>query len=519
MLWGIAWTFATGSDVAWATDEIDRPDRMHLLIAAQGRWQMIGSGAGIAAFGALAAIVDRPTAIVGAGAAMLLLLGVWFAAAFPEHNFTRVRTNRLKAALGIARKGARLALGDRTLLMLVWVTVLVNGGTVWFTAVGLAGYATAALALAAVQRRLDSDRGTRLWLVLACLTGLASLTLLGLTPNLALGVAAVLAANGVAMPLVRTVTTIWVNRRTSSDVRATTHSFLAQAESFGEIVCAAVLAGVTGAVGTGSTLVMAGSLFAVSVVLLMLGRYDALLPGEDVEGEAVASGSAVAGHCAASAGVGGCGCGRTGCPTSSHALDNRTPRDEIGRQVFPGVAPAAGAGDVDLAAAQCVLQRHDHAQLVGGPLEDPVLIDGCFQPAVRNHALDRDVLRGVVVPGRVGDVGVSLQQVHGVHHRPTGSVVALELDRGRQLGQHPPVAGGAGTGQHGPHLGLERLGIRSRLGHQRLQRRLPARYRGEHHLPDRALRPAQRRLGDREPPQARAPSGASVRGTRRQDQM
>ncbi|WP_197093997.1 MFS transporter [Nonomuraea sp. SBT364] len=289
VLWGIAWTFATGSDVAWATDEIDRPDRIHLLIAAQGRWQMIGSGAGIVAFGALAAIVDRPAAIAAAGAAMLAL-GVWFAAAFPERNFTRVRADRLKAALGIARKGARAALGDRTLLMLVWVTALVNGaadsfgriypvrlaelglprdtgGTVWFTAVGLAGYATAALALAAVQRRLGSDRGTRRWLVLACLTGLAGLTLLGLAPTLALGVAAVLAANGVAMPLVRTVTTIWVNRRAHGDVRATTHSFLAQAESSGEIVCAGVLAAVTGTAGTGLTLVMAGSLFAVGAAL------------------------------------------------------------------------------------------------------------------------------------------------------------------------------------------------------------------------------------------------------------
>ncbi|WP_176993533.1 MFS transporter [Nonomuraea jiangxiensis] len=83
MLWGISWTFTSGSDVAWATDAIDRPDRMHLLIAAQARWQMIGAGAGIVAFGVFAAIVDRPTSIVCAGV-LMLLLGTWFTAAFPS---------------------------------------------------------------------------------------------------------------------------------------------------------------------------------------------------------------------------------------------------------------------------------------------------------------------------------------------------------------------------------------------------------------------------------------------------
>ncbi|WP_207931333.1 MFS transporter [Streptomyces sp. 8K308] len=294
VLWGIAGTFASGSDVAWATDEIDQPERMHLLIAAQGRWQMIGSGAGIVVFGALATILNRPAAIAGAGV-LMLVLGAWFTVAFPEDNFVRVRKDHLRVALGIARRGARLVVTDRTVCVLVIVTVLVNGagdsfarvypvqlsglglpsgmsGTVWFTAISLAGYAFAVLALAVAQNRLHDDHGARAALALSCATGLISFVLVGLAPNLTYAIVGVVIANGIAMPLIRTITTIWVNRRTANDIRATTHSFMAQAEYVGEIVCASSLAGVSGAMGAGNTVALAASLFAASAAVLALAR-------------------------------------------------------------------------------------------------------------------------------------------------------------------------------------------------------------------------------------------------------
>ncbi|MCC3764360.1 MFS transporter [Glycomyces sp. TRM65418] len=291
MLWGISWTFASGADVAWATDEIDRPDRIHLLLAAQGRWQMIGAGTGILAFGALATLIDRPTAIVAAGV-LMLALGAWFARCLPERNFIRIRTRHVHAALDIARRGARLAVRDRTLLVLVAVTILVNGaadafgrvypvaladlglptgpaGTAWFTAIALAGYVLAALALTAVQRGLHTDRGTRTGLIAACLTGAFGLALTGLAPTLELAVAAVIIASGIAMPLTRTLTAIWVNRRTTSDIRATTHSFFAQSEYIGEILCTATLASLA---ATGGTFVLTATLCTAAAAILALHR-------------------------------------------------------------------------------------------------------------------------------------------------------------------------------------------------------------------------------------------------------
>jgi hypothetical protein len=49
-------------------------------------------------------------------------------------------------------------------------------------------------------------------------------------------------AGVLAVPLTRIIGVIWVNARTTSDVRATTHSFLAQAEYLGEVTCGLAIA-------------------------------------------------------------------------------------------------------------------------------------------------------------------------------------------------------------------------------------------------------------------------------------
>ena len=291
VLWGISWTFSSGADIAWITDELDRPDRIHRVLTRQARWQLVGAAVGMLGIGGLAALVGRQAAIVAAGVAMLAL-GVAVASLFPERNFVPVRTRRLHAARGIARRGARLATRDRTILALVVVTVLVNGAadsfgriyplrlvdlgfpdgiraSVWFTVLGIGALAIGALSLYAVDRRIQGERGARAAVLLACAAGLVSLGLLALAPDLASAVVAVLIASGVAMPLVRTVTTIWVNRRTSSDVRTTVHSFLAQAEYAGEILCAGLLAVLSGVVGAAGLFGLAAALFAAAALPIL----------------------------------------------------------------------------------------------------------------------------------------------------------------------------------------------------------------------------------------------------------
>ena len=40
MLWGLSWTFASGADVAWITDELDQPERISGVLD-RGRGELI----------------------------------------------------------------------------------------------------------------------------------------------------------------------------------------------------------------------------------------------------------------------------------------------------------------------------------------------------------------------------------------------------------------------------------------------------------------------------------------------
>jgi MFS family permease len=64
MLWGLAWTFASGADVAWITDEVDAPTRISVVLMRSGRAQLTGAAVGLVAVGALASLTQRSTAMV-----------------------------------------------------------------------------------------------------------------------------------------------------------------------------------------------------------------------------------------------------------------------------------------------------------------------------------------------------------------------------------------------------------------------------------------------------------------------
>jgi MFS family permease len=45
MLWGLSWTFASGADVAWVTDELPEPGRISVVLMRSGRAQLTGAAA------------------------------------------------------------------------------------------------------------------------------------------------------------------------------------------------------------------------------------------------------------------------------------------------------------------------------------------------------------------------------------------------------------------------------------------------------------------------------------------
>src|SRR5262249_37750912 len=82
-----------------------------------------------------------------------------------------------------------------------------------------------------------------------CAIGVLGLLLLAAAPNAFAGMVAVLVVDGVCSPVTRWVSVIWLNRRSTSDVRATVHSFMSQAEYVGEVSLGLGL-GVIGQLGT-----------------------------------------------------------------------------------------------------------------------------------------------------------------------------------------------------------------------------------------------------------------------------
>jgi xanthosine utilization system XapX-like protein len=135
---------------------------------------------------------------------------------------------------------------------------------VWFAAVGLVGVAIGVTTLRFVEARIEGIGVARRVYVAACAVAVTGLLVFAHAPNTASAVAGSLLVSGIGFPTIRAATTIWVNRRTTSDVRATVHSFLSQSENAGEIIFGLALAFIAGATSsavalTGCAVLLAGA--------------------------------------------------------------------------------------------------------------------------------------------------------------------------------------------------------------------------------------------------------------------
>jgi hypothetical protein len=187
------------------------------------------------------------------------LVGVFVAACFAEDNFTPVRGPRWSASAVILRRGVTLARGDHEILLMFAATTLINAASMvnWLFPKQL------------IDRGFPGD--PVLWV------GVAGLIVLACAPDALAGSIGVLLANGIAFTVTRAVSVIWVNQRTSSDVRATVHSFLSQAECAGEIGSGFPLAGLAGIAGIPAAL-FAPAVFTASAGAAVAGRRSSRRP-------------------------------------------------------------------------------------------------------------------------------------------------------------------------------------------------------------------------------------------------
>jgi MFS family permease len=289
VLWGLSWTFASGSDIAWITDELDAPERISAVLGRTARAQLTGAATGLVVIGALAWATRRDLAIVVAGSAMLLL-GGYVAVRFSEQRFVPARGPRWSASWTTFRRGVSLVRRSPELLRIFLATFLINGASdaagrlapkqmldlgpparldpiIWLTGLGVVALAVGALALRIVRRRLDGQHARHSYGVAAAIGAVGTAGLAFAPDSVSAGVALVV-VSGIAVPLTRVIAMIWVNARTTSDVRATTHSFLAQAEYLGEVTCGLLIALVAHLVGLPLALAGSAALFAVTAAMM-----------------------------------------------------------------------------------------------------------------------------------------------------------------------------------------------------------------------------------------------------------
>ena len=303
MLWGLSWTFSSGADVAWLTDELNQPEKVDGVLIASARFDQLGAACGLVVFGVLAWGTELATAIVAAGSAMLAL-GVFVAFRFTERNFEPTRERRLSRSESILRGGIGLVRGDRTILLVFAATLLVNGAAevagrlevkqlvelgfpeapqpiVWLTVLGLVTLVLAAVALRIVEARIKGVGVARRVYAAACAVGALGLVVLALAPNVTMALAGILLVRSITWPLTRTVGVIWVNRRTTSEVRATVQSLLAQAEYAGEIALGLSLGGLAQLAGLPFAFIGASALLALTTALVF--RSPAGLEGQPLD--------------------------------------------------------------------------------------------------------------------------------------------------------------------------------------------------------------------------------------------
>ncbi len=252
VLWALGWAFSGGADVAWLTDEFDGEGPIDPVLARSLRLRWVGGAIGMLAFGIFGWAISLAAAIVASGAGMALL-GIQVAVQFRERKFVRA-PKAWSSPLPILRRGFALAFRDSEILLVLAATFLSEGASIigWlfpkrlvslgfsgdpvlsWTVIGILSFMVGAVSLRVVEARIDRPDTARRIYALACLIGVAGVVLLTYGRNIVVVGFGMLLAWGIAFNLTRAVSVIWVNRRTTSDVRATVLSCLSQAESFGQ---------------------------------------------------------------------------------------------------------------------------------------------------------------------------------------------------------------------------------------------------------------------------------------------
>lgn len=296
VVWGLGYTFISGADVAWVTDEVGEAPAAGLYLRGAQLANFAALG-GIAASVALGSI-ELWMPIFAAGV-VFVLLGFFLLIAMPETAFVRAATTgSVLSSMTESTRAARATVRVRPVLVTILIVSVLHGASTetfdrlwalhllrgiglpdlgaldpiaWFGVINAVGLVLGIVAIEVVKKRVDVVRGPGIVRSLAVVNVLliATSAAFGLTGGFAAAVACFWLVDVLRythLPLFQA----WVNRGLEPGTRATINSAVSQMDGFGQIFGGPVL-GAVGAVRSVAAAIVTASLLRIPV-LFLLGR-------------------------------------------------------------------------------------------------------------------------------------------------------------------------------------------------------------------------------------------------------
>jgi DHA3 family tetracycline resistance protein-like MFS transporter len=296
-LWGLSYTFTSGAEQAWITDEVGA-DNVGSVFLRGARWGQVGSVLGLFAQVAVGVVSLRAGVILGG--VFTIAAGLGCLAFMPEHGFRRRPREERGSALAelgtTASAGARYAWAAPAILLLIGAELFLGASSeafdrlkeahflrnvglpgeidpvIWFGLLWLAGMVLNIAAIGSLIKRVDrgGSESVARYLFAFVFLELVAMLVFALTGSIWLAVAGILGvffARNMAGPLFDT----WLNEQiTDSSIRATVISLTGQSNAIGQTAGGPVL-GVVGNVW-GISAALAGGAAAIAPALALFGR-------------------------------------------------------------------------------------------------------------------------------------------------------------------------------------------------------------------------------------------------------
>ena len=294
VVWGLGYTFVSGANVAWVTDEVGEAPAAGLYLrgAQLANFASLGGIVASVALGTVALWMP-----IFAGGVVFVGLSLFLLVAMPETAFTRAAARgAVVSSMTESVRAARSMVRVRPVLVTVFVVAALHGAStetfdrlwelhllrgiglpdlagldpiVWFGVINAVGLLLGIASIEVVKKRVDVVRGPALVRALALVNvGLIATTAaFGLAGGFAAAVAAFWLVDLLRyshMPLFQA----WVNRGLEPATRATINSAASQMDGMGQIFGGPVLGAVGAVRGVAAAIVAASALRVPALFLL-----------------------------------------------------------------------------------------------------------------------------------------------------------------------------------------------------------------------------------------------------------